>query len=135
MRAGEPVTTFRHEIRVRYGEVDMQQHVFNAHYLTYIDDACDAWFRAALGDDYHDAGLVDMVLKRADLTWHGGAGFGEALAIDVRTHRWGRTSFDIGFEGSVGERPIFTAVVTYVAVTPGTTAPTPVPEAVRSALS
>jgi YbgC/YbaW family acyl-CoA thioester hydrolase len=129
------VSTYRHEIRVRYGEVDMQRHVFNAHYLAYVDDACDAWFRSALGDDYHESGVVDMVLKRADVTWHGSAGFGDVLAIDVAARRWGRTSFDIGFEGSVGEQPVFAAVVTYVAVTPGTTRPTPVPEAVRSALS
>jgi acyl-CoA thioester hydrolase len=126
---------YRHEIRVRYAEVDMQQHVFNAHYLTYVDDACDAWFRSALGDDYYASGAVDMVLKRAELTWHGRAGFGEVLAVDVGARRWGTTSFDVGFEGSVGERPVFTAVVTYVAVTPGTTEPTPVPGAVRSALS
>lgn len=126
---------FRHEIRVRYGEVDMQRHVFNAHYLTYVDDACDAWFRAALGDDYHTAGAIDMVLKRVDITWHGGAGFGDVLAIDVSPHRWGTTSFDIAFEGSVGETPVFSAVVTYVAVTPGTTRSAPVPESIRSALS
>jgi len=126
---------YRHEIRVRYGEVDMQRHVFNAHYLTYVDEACDAWFLAVLGDDYHESGVIDMVLKRADLTWHGGATFGDVLAVDVGARRWGTTSFDLGFEGSVGERPVFTAVVTYVAVTPGTTEPTPVPEAVRAALS
>lgn len=126
---------YRHEIRVRYGEVDMQRHVFNAHYLTYVDEACDAWMRARLGDDYHGSGLVDMVLKRADITWHGGAGFGDVLAVDVAARRWGRSSFDVGFEGSVGERPVFSAVVTYVAVAPGTTDPAPVPEAVRSALS
>jgi acyl-CoA thioesterase FadM len=41
----------------------------------------------------------------------------------------------VSLEGSVGERPVYTAVETYVAVTPGTTRPTPVPESVRSALS
>jgi acyl-CoA thioester hydrolase len=126
---------YRSEIRVRYAEVDMQRHVFNAHYLTYVDDAVDGWFRAALGDDYHTAGLVDMVLKRVDITWHGRAGFGDVLAIDVAARRWGTTSFDVGFEGSVGERPVFSAVVTYVSVTPGTTQPVSIPEAVRSALS
>jgi acyl-CoA thioester hydrolase len=126
---------FRHEIRVRYAEVDMQRHVFNAHYLTYVDVAFDALCRSAFGEDYLDAGAIDVVLKRADITWHGGAGFGEVLAVDVAARRWGTTSFDLGFEGSVGERPVFSAVVTYVSVTPGTTQPTPVPEAVRSALS
>ena len=67
------------------------------------------------------SGVLDMVLKRADVTWHGSAGFGDVLGVDVAARRWGTTSFDIGYEGSVGERPVFTAVVTYVAVTPGTT--------------
>ncbi|HEX6167628.1 MAG TPA: thioesterase family protein [Acidimicrobiales bacterium] len=129
------MSAFRHDIRVRYAEVDMQRHVFNAHYLTYVDEAFDAWLRSRLGDDYHSSGALDMVLKRADVTWHGNAGFSEVLAVDVAARRWGTTSFDIGFEGLVGERPVFTALVTYVAVTPGTMAPTPVPAAVRSALS
>ena len=111
----------------------MQRHVFNAHYLAYVDDAADAWFRSALGDSYTDQ--LDMVLKRAELTWHGSATFGDVLAIDVATRRWGNTSFDVGFAGSVGERPVFEAVITYISVAPGTVDPAPVPEAVRVALS
>lgn len=124
---------YRHELRVRYGEVDMQRHVFNAHYLAYVDDAFDQWLRARVGPDYES--VLDMVVKRADLTWSGGAGFGDTLAIDVAVRRWGRTSFDVGFEGSVGERPIFDATLTYIAVEPGTTTPTPVPDQVRAALA
>jgi acyl-CoA thioester hydrolase len=124
--------SFRHEVRIRYGEVDMQRHVFNAHYLAYIDDAVDSWFRSALGDDYIER--LDMVLKRVDITWTGAATFGDILAVDVAARRWGTTSFDVGFQGSVGERPVFDAVVTYIAVTPGTTQPTPVPDEVRATL-
>jgi acyl-CoA thioester hydrolase len=123
---------FRHELRIRYGEVDVQGHVFNAHYLAYVDDAFDQWLRGVLGDAYTDQ--LDMVVKKAELTWAGGAGFGERLAVDVAVRRWGRTSFDVGFAGSVGERPIFEAVLTYIAVEPGTLTPTPVPDHVRAAL-
>jgi acyl-CoA thioester hydrolase len=126
-------TPYRHELRVRYGEVDMQGHVFNAHYLAFVDDALDGWLRSALGDYLADG--FDMVLKKAELTWHNGATFGDVLAVDVAARRWGTTSFDIGFEGSVGERPVFSAVVTYISVSPGTTTPAPVPDAVRLALS
>jgi YbgC/YbaW family acyl-CoA thioester hydrolase len=125
--------SYRHEVRVRYGEVDMQRHVFNAHYLAYIDDAFDCWLRSRLGQEYESG--FDMVLKRADITWDGGASFGDVLAIDVAVRRWGTSSFDIGYEGSVEERPVFNATVTYVSVAPGTTDPTPVPEGVRAALS
>ncbi|HYZ98461.1 MAG TPA: acyl-CoA thioesterase, partial [Acidimicrobiales bacterium] len=99
--------SYRHEVRVRYGEVDMQRHVFNAHYLAYIDDAFDCWLRSRLGQEYESG--FDMVLKRADITWDGGASFGDVLAIDVAVRRWGTSSFDIGYEGSVEERPVFNA--------------------------
>jgi acyl-CoA thioester hydrolase len=123
---------YRHELRIRYGEVDMQRHVFNAHYLAYIDDAFDQWLRLRLGPDYETT--FDMMVKRAELTWSGGASFGDTLAIDVGVRRWGTTSFDIGYEGSVGERPVFEATLTYISVEPGTTAPVPVPDLVRAAL-
>ena len=124
---------FRHTLRIRYAEVDMQGHAFNAHYLTYVDDACTAWLRDRVGD--FEAAGFDLVLKSATLTWHRGARFDEELALDVAARRWGTTSFDVGFEGSVGEQPVFDAVVTYVSVTPGTVTPAPPPAAVRAALS
>ena len=36
-------TPYRHTIRVRYGEVDKQGVVFNAHYMAYMDDAMETW--------------------------------------------------------------------------------------------
>ena len=36
---------YRHSIDVRWGEVDMQGVVFNAHYLAYIDDTLERWLR------------------------------------------------------------------------------------------
>lgn len=120
-------------MRVRYSEVDMQRHVFNAHYLTYIDDACDAWFRDAIGPGYGKE--FDVVLKRVDITWDGAATWGDLLTIDVEVQRWGNTSFDIGFDGVVDDVPVFHAAVTYVSVAFGTTEPVRVPDFVRSALA
>lgn len=129
------MSSFRHELRVRYHEVDMQRIVFNAHYLSYVDEACDRWFRERLGEKTFADNEIDFVLKKAELTWAGSATWGDTLAIDVTARRWGNTSFDVGFQGSVGEKPVFEAVITYVSVTPGTHTPTPVPEHVRAALS
>jgi acyl-CoA thioester hydrolase len=115
-----------HRVRPRYGEIDMQRVVFNAHYLAYCDDAADSWFRligAGLEDDWWD-----VMLKRADLTWHGAARLGDDLAITVAVRRWGRTSFDVGFAGAVGDAPIFDAVITYVCVRTASTETVEVPE-------
>ena len=122
---------YRHEIRVRYGEVDLQGVVFNAHYLAYCDDAADVWLRtfpSGIG-----SGAWDIMLKRSDITWHGPAGLHEVLAIDVGIRRWGNRSFDVGFEGTVGERRVFSATNTYVAVADGTHQAISVPDDFRVA--
>ena len=125
--------THRHTIRPRYGEIDMQGVVFNAHYLAYCDDACDSWFREVF-DNFEEQGW-DFMLKKAELTWQGAARLRDVLDIDVGVRRWGTTSFDIGFTGSVGERPVFEGVITYVCVKPGTVEPMPVPDDARARLA
>jgi acyl-CoA thioester hydrolase len=124
---------YTHRIPIRYGEVDMQGVVFNAHYMAYCDDACDSWLRNALGR-FEDLGWEVMVVK-AVLEWQGKAGVSDTLDIDLGISRWGNTSFDVGFTGHVGERPVFTATITYVGVSPGDQKPVPPPDSVRAALS
>jgi acyl-CoA thioester hydrolase len=125
--------SFRHEIRVRYGEVDLQGVVFNAHYLAYVDDCIDSWLRSL--DTHFERFGWDIMVKKASVEWLGSAGIGDVLALEPRVSRWGRTSFDVTVGGAVGERPVFEAVVVYVGVETGTTTPAPVPDEVRDALS
>jgi acyl-CoA thioester hydrolase len=124
---------FRHPIRVRYGECDMQQVVFNANYFAYIDDAVDQWVRSALGD--YQAYGFDFMLKKLTMEWSSPARYADELVLDVGVTRWGRSSFDVTVTGAVGERPVFTAVVVYVSTSPGSATAVPVPDAVRAALS
>ncbi len=121
----------RHEIRVRYGEVDLQGVVFNAHYLAYCDDAADTWFRSLAWDPARSG--WDVMVKKAVIEWHGPAGLGDVLAIDVDVTRWGTTSFDVGFTGAVGQRAVFGATLTYVGVGYGTAVPAPVPASFKAA--
>jgi acyl-CoA thioester hydrolase len=123
---------YRHTIAIRYGEVDMQEVVFNAHYLAYCDDAIETWLRTE-GISVRAYGW-DFMLKKAVLEWQASATVGETLDIDVAVARWGNTSFDVGFIGAVGERPVFTCTVTYVGVEPGTTTTMPCPPELRARL-
>ncbi len=115
----------------------MQGIVFNAHYLAYCDDAFGAWVEAVMpgamafvGND----GSFDVVVKKAVVTWHGALRFGETVDIDCSVSRWGRSSFDVRFCGSVGGTDRFEVVVTYVNIAPGTHSPAAVTAAVRAAL-
>ena len=122
-----------HHVRVRYGECDMQRVVFNANYLAYCDDAADWWFRS-LGAPL-EAGEWDVMVKKATVTWDGAAKVHDDLALAVSVSRWGNSSFDVRFDGTVEGAPVFTAEITYVAVSTGTTDTVPVPTEFRAAAS
>jgi acyl-CoA thioester hydrolase len=123
---------FVHRIPIRYGEVDMQGVVFNAHYLAYIDDTMDRWLRT-LDAHFEQLGW-DLMVVKAVVEWKGAATVGDDLDIAVGVTRWGTTSFDVGFTGVVGERPVFAATLTYVGIKAGTKEKLAPPPEVRALL-
>ena len=128
--------SFVHQIRVRYGDCDMQKVVFNAHYMAYCDDAVDTWFRSELTPDntgFESLGF-DFMLKSATITWHAPLRFGDTADLRCSVARFGNSSFDVRVAGSASGDQRFDATITYVSVTPGTTTPTRVPELVRERL-
>jgi len=124
----------RERVVVRYQEVDLQNVVFNAHYLGWCDIAMASWFRRTIGwTGVGDA--IDWMLVKATLEWQGSATYGDTVDIDCGIARWGRSSFDVAYRGTVEGAPVFTARITYVCVEPGTKSPVAVPDEVRSKLS
>jgi acyl-CoA thioester hydrolase len=124
-----PASRYRHTLRVRFGEVDQQGVVFNAHYLAYMDDALENWM-ATLGDLRRAHGW-DMMLKKVSIEWQGSLGSGDLLDIDLGVVRWGRTSWTVGYLGTCRGEPVFTAEVVYVSVELGNQQAMETPEAIR----
>jgi acyl-CoA thioester hydrolase len=126
---------FVHRVRPRYAEVDMQGVVFNAHWLTYFDDACTRFFdelgfppAVAFFRDF------DVMLVKAVLEWQGPAGFDDLVDISVAPVRLGSSSFDMLYRAAVDGRPVCDGTITYVSVTPGTHDVQPIPDGLRSKL-
>lgn len=130
----DPPWPFRESIKVRYHEVDLQNVVFNAHYLAFCDITCAAWLDATIGWNGADDD-IDWMLVKATVEWQGSAGVGDVLDVDCGAARWGTKSFDLAFRGTVRGRPVFTALITYVCVTPGTKDSVVVPDLVRDGLA
>jgi YbgC/YbaW family acyl-CoA thioester hydrolase len=124
------IVVYRQQIRVRYGECDLQGVVFNANYLVYVDDVIERWLAATL-----PVGALDYMVRKATLDWTAPARVGDVLDLTASVSRWGRTSYDVTVTGAVAGTPVFTAVLTCINVTPGTHTPAPVPDDVRAALS
>jgi acyl-CoA thioester hydrolase len=127
--------TFTHRVRPRYAEVDAQGVVFNAHWLTYFDEACTRWFED-LGFAPKEAFFrdFDVMLVKAVLEWQGPAGFDDVVEIAVDCCRIGGSSFDVRFTATVDGRRACVGTITYVSVKPGTHDPTPVPPVLREKL-
>jgi acyl-CoA thioester hydrolase len=124
---------FVHRIRVRYAEVDGQGVVFNAHWLTYCDDACTRFMESmGFGSIWIDE--FDVMLVRAVLEWQGPARFDDWVDIAVQPTRLGTKSFDLSYRASVAGVPACTATITYVSVKPGANTSVEIPARVREAL-
>lgn len=129
---------YRHAIRVRYGEVDQQGVVFNAHYLAYVDDTVEHWLlglreRLRSSDD-PERERWDFMLKRATIEWSGSLGNGDVLYVDAAPVRWGGASFELHYRGTSEDRRIFDARVLYVTVEKGANRPYATPQVVRDYL-
>ncbi len=112
----------------------MQQVVFNGHYVGWCDIACAAWFHEALGWTGMDDD-VDWMVVKVLIEWQGSATYGDVVDVDCGIARWGNSSFDVAYRGTVAGRPVFTATITSVCVVPGTKQTVAVPERMRSALA
>jgi acyl-CoA thioester hydrolase len=136
----EPSTRFRfhHPLRVRYVEVDAQQHVYFGHYLTYFDVALIEYMRA-LGYSYADmvASGVDMFYVESGCQYHGRARFDDLLHVCARIGRIGNTSFR--FEFAIYQQPVGALIATgrivAVAVDARKETPVRVPDALREAVA
>ena len=123
---------YRHDIRVRYGDCDMQKVVFNAHYLAYCDDAAMCWFSTRLGERMHE---FDCMLKSVNVVWHRPLRLGDVASLECSVTRWGNSSFDVSINGRVGNEPSFDTTIVYVSTTPGAPTVVPVPDWVREAFA
>lgn len=109
-------------IRVRYGECDAQQVVFNAGYADYADIAATEYMRALIGDfnNMLAAGFDNQVVN-LNIDWFNSAKFDDVLVLSVSTTHVGNTSFKLEtlihkIEASGEQTPITRSQTTYVVV-------------------
>lgn len=126
---------FVHQVRPRYAEVDQQGVVFNAHWLTYFDDACTRFFDW-LGYIPKEMffGEFDVMIVKAVVEWMGPVGFDDVVDIVTEPVRLGSTSFDLRYRASVAGRAVCTGVITYVNVIRATHESAPMPAEMRASL-
>ncbi len=123
--------------RVRYSEIDGQQIVFNAHYLTWFDTALGELFRylgIVYGTARDGADPVDFHTVRNLIDYHAPVRFDEVVAVSCRLGRLGRSSvtFELAIFARGDEAPRATGQVVWVCAGVGDHASRPIPDDMRA---
>ncbi len=135
MTLSTPPASFWMPLRVRYAECDMQDRVFNAHYLTWIDMAhTDALAELAIEYRALVNGGVDLVVAATALQFRSPARFDDRLGIRTLIHPPGNTSLRSDFTILRDDELLAECVMTHVCVDAVTYQKTPWPDWLRALL-
>ncbi len=128
---------FRHRMRVRYSECDLQGVVFNAHYLAYADNAITELWRAAVEGGYQAmvAGGVDMVVAEARLRFFAPARFDDELDVEATVTRLGNTGMTTVLRMLRDSDLLVEVEMRHVFVDAGGAGKRPIPDPVRRGLA
>lgn len=107
---------FFHRLRVRWAEVDLQRVVFNGNYLLYFDVAFTEYWRATglRNPLEQQAAGQELFVRKAQIEYHGSAGFDDELDIGVRCAKLGRSSMTIALSIFRGDEHLIDGELIYV---------------------
>jgi acyl-CoA thioester hydrolase len=87
-----PEFQFFHPIEVRYGDLDAQQHVNNAKYLTYMEQARLEYVRHLGLWDGGSFAELGMIVAEVQIKYRAPIYFGQQVRVGVRVGRLGNKS-------------------------------------------
>jgi acyl-CoA thioester hydrolase len=135
------LTEFSFPIVPRYAEVDQQGVVFNAHYLTWFDEAFTA-FLDHVNMSYPDviAAGLDMQIVHSEIDFIASVRWRDAVRMAVACESLGSTSLTVAFSvlrRGAGEEEVMAVRgrSVYVVVSTSDWTKRPIPSALREALS
>jgi len=133
------MTAFSWAFRVRFHECDPQGIVFNANYFTYFDMTMTELFRASFpGAGYAEMTSVhgvDVVVAEATARFAGSARFDEEIELKATITRLGTTGMATALEVVRDDAVLVEGGLRHVFVDAVTWEKTPIPDAVRGALT
>ena len=128
--APSPVFRVRCPVEVRFRDCDPMGHVNNAVYLTYLELARFAYWKAA--EIERLAGEVSYIIARVEIDFRAPATTGQVLDVAIAVTGFGRTSFRMAYEIRDEEgRLVATAKSVQVAYDYAAGKTVPLPDALR----
>jgi acyl-CoA thioester hydrolase len=129
---------FRHRLRVRWSECDLQGVVFYPNYLAYFDHLLTELWREAVGSYARIQELgIDLVVAEAGIRYRVSARFDEEIELKATISRLGTTSMTMDLTAErVGDGVLLAeGELRHVFVDPETFEKREIPERVREQLT
>lgn len=117
------------DVPIRYRDLDTLNHVNNAVYATYIEEARAAYAHDVLGLEF---GEYNFVLAHLELSYRRSVTLGETLTVAIETTRLGETSATMEYELRVEDETAATGETTIVFVDEEEGRPISIPAEIRS---
>ena len=91
-------SAYQHRRVVRFGECDPAGVVYYPEFFRWFHEAMESWFAEALGHPYAEVlQTVGFPAAHTESDFRRPCRLGEALLVEVRVERLGRTSLTLGF--------------------------------------
>ncbi|HEX9461028.1 MAG TPA: thioesterase family protein [Alphaproteobacteria bacterium] len=119
--------------KIRFGDVDRNDHVNNVVLAEYCENARVEFREAALPGSSTDPAFIWFVVSFS-ITYHAPLDYPGVAEIGTRAVELGRTSFTVGHGIFSGETPIATATSKIVCIDRATQRPRELPAPYRAAL-
>jgi acyl-CoA thioester hydrolase len=126
-------TLFALDIDVRWRDLDAFNHVNNASYLGYIEEARVRWFKS-LTDDWAGAGAAP-ILAAINVNYRKPVGWPEIVRVELFAERLGNKSLTLGHRivSATREDVLYVDGNTVLVWVDATGRPVPLPDTVRAA--
>lgn len=89
-----------HRVEVRFGDCDPAGIVYFPRFYDYFHQAMETWFAEGLGLPYVDVirgRKIGFPAVHSEADFHAPSTFGDALAVEVRVPRVGRSSIELAY--------------------------------------
>lgn len=116
------------DVHVRYQDLDTMNHVNNAVYATYLEEARAAYARDVLELRVEE---YNFVLATLEISFERPVTMADSVTAAVETTALGETSATMAYELLVEQETVATGETTLVFVDPDTKQPAPIPTPIR----
>ena len=130
--SASPMILFRMPIDLRWRDLDAFNHVNNANFMTYVEEARIRWFESA-GNDWLSHGRIPL-LAAVQMNYRLPIPYPARVFVELLTERVGNTSLTLGHRLVDEDDRLYAdghSVLVWIELASGR--PVPLPEAVRAA--